>query len=157
MRGDQQVIDFLNEHLTRELTIINQYFLNSKMLQNWGLPRLAEAFRDISFEEMEDAEHLIDRVLFLDGHPNLQRLNDVRIGEDPQEMFSLALECENEAIGALQRGVELCVEVGDHGTREFVAAMLTEEEEHADYFETQLDVIERVGVDNYLGHQTLSD
>ncbi len=137
MRGDRQVIDFLNEHLTRELTIINQYFLNSKMVQNWGLPRLAKAFRDISFEEMEDAEHLIDRILFLDGHPNLQRLNDVRIGEDPQEMFSLALGCENEAIEALQRGVELCVEVGDHGTREFVAGMLAEEE-HADYFETQL-------------------
>lgn len=157
MRGDQQVIDFLNEHLTRELTIINQYFLNSKMVQNWGLPRLAKAFRDISFEEMEDAEHLIDRILFLDGHPNLQRLNDVRIGEDPEEMFSLALECENEAIEALQRGVELCVEVGDHGTREFVAAMLAEEEEHADYFETQLGVIERVGLENYLGHQAASD
>ncbi|MBW3561764.1 MAG: bacterioferritin [Actinobacteria bacterium] len=157
MRGDERVIDFLNEHLTRELTIINQYFLNSKMCENWGFSRLAKAFRDISFEEMEDAEHLIDRILFLDGHPNLQRLNDVRIGEDPQEMFSLALGCENEAIEALQRGVELCVEVSDHGTREFVAGMLAEEEEHADYFETQLGVIEQVGVQNFLGHQTLSD
>ncbi len=157
MRGDQRVIDFLNEHLTRELTIINQYFLNAKMLENWGLARMAKAFRDISLEEMEDAERLIDRILFLEGHPNLQRLNDVRVGEDPREMVSLALDGEKEAIDALQRGVELCVEVGDHGSREFVAGMLAEEEQHADYFETQLDVIERVGLQNYLGHQVLSD
>ncbi len=150
MQGDNDVIDFLNEHLTGELTIINQYFLNSRMLENWGLPGLARLFHDRSMEEMKDSVELIDRILYFDGHPNLQRLDTVRIGETPLEMIELALECEREAIERLQRGVELAVDKRDTGTRELLAGMLREEEEHADYFESQLDAIGHVGLENYL-------
>ncbi|MDP9021224.1 MAG: bacterioferritin [Actinomycetota bacterium] len=157
MQGDERVIDFLNEHLTAELTIISQYFLNAKMLENWGLPGLAKVFRDISFEEMRDAENLIDRILYLEGHPNLQRLDTIRVGEDPREQIELALDCERGAIQRLRSGVELCVEVGDHGTRELVAEMLTEEEAHTDFLESQLDVIDRVGLPNFLAAYVRSD
>ncbi|HEX2027678.1 MAG TPA: bacterioferritin [Nitriliruptorales bacterium] len=157
MRGDDRIIEFLNEHLTAELTLINQYFLGSRIFDNWGLRGLAKILRDISLEEMEDAEHLIDRILYLEGHPNLQRLGTVRVGETPQEQLELALDCERAAIERLRRGVELCVEVGDHGTRELVARMLEEEERHTDFFESQLDVIQRVGVQNYLAQYVRGD
>lgn len=150
MQGDADIVEFLNEHLTAELTIINQYFLNSRMLENWGLPGLAKVFRDRSMDEMNDSVELIDRILYYEGHPNLQRLDTVRIGESPLEMITLALECEKEAIERLQRGVELAVEKHDAGTREILAGMLREEEEHADGFESQLEAIERVGIQNYL-------
>ncbi len=150
MQGDADIVEFLNEHLTAELTIINQYFLNSRMLENWGLPGLAKLFRDRSMDEMNDSVELIDRILYYEGHPNLQRLDTLRIGESPLEMITLALECEKEAIERLQRGVELAVEKHDAGTREILAAMLREEEEHADGFESQLEAIERVGIQNYL-------
>lgn len=150
MQGDPEVIEFLNEHLTAELTIINQYFLNSRMLHNWGLPGLAELFRARSMDEMQDSVELIDRILYFEGHPNLQRLDTVRIGETPLEMIEVGLECEKEAIERLQRGVELAVANHDAGTRELLAGMLREEEEHADGFESQLEAIERVGLQNYL-------
>lgn len=150
MIGDEDVLEFLNEHLTLELTAINQYFLNAKMLEDWGLPGLAKLFRDRSMEEMVDAEELMDRILYLEGHPNLQRLNTVRVGETPKEMIELGLQIEEEAIERLQRGVALAVEKSDIGTREMLAEMVAEEEEHADYFRTQLDVIERIGLQNYL-------
>lgn len=150
MQGDADVVEFLNEHLTAELTIINQYFLDSRMLHNWGLPGLAKLFHDRSMEEMNDSVELIDRVLYFEGHPNLQRLDTVRVGESPLEMIELALQCEKEAIERLQRGVELTVEKGDTGTRELLAGMLREEEDHADFFESQLEAIERVGIQNYL-------
>lgn len=153
MKGDERIIEFLNEHLTAELTIVSQYFLNAKMLQNWGLPGLAKVFRDMSFEEMRDAEHLIERILFLEGHPNLQRLDTVQVGEDPHEQLTIAVSCEQNAVDRLRAGVELCNEVGDHATRDLVERMLAEEEEHLDFFETQLDVIERVGLQNYLAGQ----
>lgn len=156
MKGNERIIEFLNEHLTAELTIINQYFLNSRMLRNWGLEGLAKVFHDLSIEEMEDAQHLIDRILYLEGHPNLQRLGTVQVGEDPKEQLELALECELAAIERLRAGIESCLEVGDHGTREMAARMLQEEEEHADYFESQLDVLERVGLENYLAGQIRS-
>ncbi len=150
MQGDPDVIEFLNEHLTRELTGINQYFLNAKMLEDWGLPGLADLFMSRSMEEMTDTEELIERILFLEGHPNLQRLNTVEIGESPLEMIRLGLDFETDAVEALNRGIELAVESGDGGTRELLAEMVLEEEEHADYFEQQLAVIERVGEQNYL-------
>lgn len=150
MQGDADIAEFLNEHLTAELTIINQYFLNSRMLENWGLPGLAKVFRDRSMDEMNDSVELIDRILYFEGHPNLQRLDTVRIGESPLEMITLALECEKEAIERLQRGVELAVEKHDAGTREILAGMLRDEEEHADAFESQLEAIERIGIQNYL-------
>lgn len=154
MRGDDDIIEFLNDHLTLELTAINQYFLDAKMLENWGLPGLATLFRDRSMEEMVDAEELMDRILYLEGHPNLQRLHAVRVGEDPLEMIQLGLELERGAIENLHRGVDLAVERGDVGTRELLAEMVREEEEHADYFETQLDVVERIGLQNYLARYT---
>lgn len=154
MIGDEDVLEFLNEHLTLELTAVNQYFLNAKMLEDWGLPGLATLFRGRSMEEMVDAEELMDRILYLEGHPNLQRLNTVRVGETPEEMIELGLELEEDAIERLQRGVALAVEKGDIGTREMLAGMVAEEEEHADYFRTQLDVIERIGLQTYLARYT---
>ncbi|MBY5164375.1 bacterioferritin [Salsipaludibacter albus] len=154
MQGDPAVIEMLNDHLTFELTATNQYFLNAKMLDNWGLPGLAKLFRDRSFDEMRDAEELIDRILFLDGHPNVQRLNTVRIGEDPVEMIQLGHELEAEAVSSLNAAIELAMDKSDHGTREMLAEMLGEEEEHLDYFESQLDVIARLGEQNYLARYT---
>lgn len=152
MKGDDRVISFLNEHLTAELTLLNQYFLNYKMLENWALGGLAKVFKDLSFEEMSDAEHLIERILFLEGHPNLQRLGNLQIGQDPIEQLRIALDAEYEAISRLRQGVELAVDAGDHGTREMLAEMLHEEEGHADFLESQLDVVERIGPQNYLSN-----
>lgn len=157
MQGDVDIVEFLNEHLTAELTIINQYFLNSRMLENWGLPGLARLFRDRSMEEMNDSVELIDRILYFEGHPNLQRLDTVRVGETPLEMITLALECEKEAIERLQRGVELAVEKHDAGTREMLAEMLREEEDHADGFEARLEAIEHVGLQNYLARYAVPE
>ena len=150
MSKPKDVIQILNEHLTAELTIINQYFLNSKVLENWGLVGLAKVFRDLSMEEMNDAERLIDRILLLEAHPNLQRLDSVRSGETAKEMIELALECEESAITRLRGGVELATAAGDHGTRDLLAGMLAEEERHADYFRAQLTSIGLVGLENYL-------
>lgn len=153
MRGDEQVVEFLNEHLTAELTLINQYFLNSKMLEDWGLLGLAHTFREFSFDEMRDTEELIARILFLEGHPNLQRLGTVQVGEDPEEQLRVALDGEYETVDRLRRGVELCTDRGDHGTREVLARMLEEEEGHADFLETQVDLLERLGLELYLANQ----
>ena len=120
-RGDDRVIELLNDILTFELTLINQYWLNYRMLDNWGLPGLAKVFKDLAMEEMEDADHYIERLLFLDGHPNLQRLNTVQIGEDPVEQLRLARDAERTAVERLNAGIALCVEVGDNGTRELLA------------------------------------
>ncbi len=152
MRGDERIIEYLNDYLTRELTVVNQYFLGAKMMENWGLNGLAKVFRDVSLEEMRDAERIIGRILYLEGHPNLQRLGSVSVGEDPVEHLRLAAESERSAIDALRSGVELAAEVGDYGTREMVTEMLEEEEEHLYFFERQLQVVERIGVENYLGN-----
>ncbi|MDP8929116.1 MAG: bacterioferritin [Actinomycetota bacterium] len=152
MKGDERIIGYLNDYLTRELTIVNQYFLGAKMMENWGLDGLAKVFRDVSFDEMRDAERIIERILYLEGHPNLQRLSSVNVGEDPVEHLRLAAESERSAIETLRQGVELAVEVGDYGTRGMVAEMLEEEEEHLYFFERQLQVVERIGVENYLGN-----
>ena len=136
---------------------MNQYFLDAKMLENWGLPGLAAVFRARSMEEMRDSEELIERILYFDGHPNLQRLDSVRIGESPQEMIELGLQLEIEAIDRLRRGVELAVAKGDVGTREMLAGMLAEEEEHADFFDSQLEAIGHVGLQNYLARYTMPE
>lgn len=154
MQGDPEIIDLLNEHLTTELTATNQYFLNAKMLEDWGLPGLATLFRERSFSEMRDCEELIERILFLEGHPNLQRLDTIRVGEDPREMIELALELEADAVAFLNDAVATTVAKGDNGTRELFAEMLREEEEHLDYFESQLNVVDRVGIENYLTRYT---
>ena len=156
-RGDDRVIAFLNEMLSFELTLINQYWLNYRMLDNWGLPGLAAIFRGFAREEMEDADHYIERILFLEGHPNLQRLGSVQVGEDPVEQLELAQGCEAEAVEKLNAGVALCLEAGDHGTRELLAEAIREEEGHLDYFETQLDAARRVGVENWLAQFTVGN
>lgn len=156
-RGDDRVIELLNDILTFELTLINQYWLNYRMLENWGLPGLATILKGFALEEMEDADRYIDRILFLEGHPNLQRLGTVQAGEDPLEQLRLARDREQEAVDKLNAGIALCVEAGDQGTRELLAEAVQEEEGHLDYFDTQLEAAERVGVENWLTQFTVGN
>jgi bacterioferritin len=150
LKGNKDVVELLNEVLTAELTAINQYFVDAKMLANWGYLRLAEHFREDSIDEMRDAEKLVDRILFLDGMPNLQRLGTVRVGETPKEKLELALAVEVEAIERLNRCVAKAVEAGDSGSRDLFAEILRGEEEHADWLETQLELVRRLGEVAYL-------
>ena len=156
MQGDPEIIELLNEVLTAELTAINQYFIHAKMRQNWGFTKLADVARKESIEEMEDAEKLIDRILYLDGLPNLQRYNPVLVGETVPEQLELELRTETEAIERYNRGVALAVAKGDNGTRELLEHRLVDEEGHADWLETQLHVIATIGVENYLAQQLSS-
>ena len=153
MQGNADVIELLNDVLTAELTAINQYFVDAKMFSSWGFDRLATKFRDESIDEMKDADALIERILYLDGMPNLQRLGTLRIGESPAEKLSAALELEREAIVRLNAGVALCVEQGDNGSRELLEGILEGEEAHADWLEAQLELIRQVGDANYLTQQ----
>jgi len=153
MRGRDDIIELLNEVLTAELTAVNQYFLDSKMFSNWGYDRLASRFRDESIDEMKDADHLIERILYLDGMPNVQRLGSVRVGETPVEKINLALELEKEAIDRLNNGIALCVSAGDNGSRELLASILEGEEEHADWLESQLALVSQLGEVPYLAEQ----
>jgi bacterioferritin len=153
MQGDPQIIDLLNEVLTAELTAVNQYFLDAKMYDNWGYERLAERFRSESIDEMKDADHLIERLLFLEGHPNLQRLGTIRTGESPVEKLSLALTLEQEAIARLNPGIALCVERGDNGSRDLLADILEGEEDHADWLESQLSLVDQLGQAHYLAQK----
>ena len=146
----EDVIRLLNEVLTGELTAINQYFLHAKMLKNWGLHKLADLVRKESIDEMKHADMLIDRILYLDGLPNLQRLSNLRIGETPCETFVCDLAVEDEAIPRLNQGVELCRAAGDNGTRVLLENILVSEEEHRDWLVTQLDLIKRLGETAYL-------
>jgi bacterioferritin len=154
MRGDPAILEVLNDVLTAELTAINQYFLDAKMYDNWGLDKLGAKFREDSIDEMKDADALIERILFLDGVPNVQRLGAVRIGETPVEKLRLALDVETEAVARLTNGIERCTAVGDHGSRHLLEHILHGEEEHADWLETQLDLVERLGEQLYLAEQT---
>jgi bacterioferritin len=153
VQGDPQIIELLNDVLTAELTAVNQYFLDAKMFDNWGYERLGERFRSESIDEMKDADHLIERLLYLDGHPNLQRLGALQIGEAPVEKLSLALILEKEAIARLNEGIALCVERGDNGSRDLLAGILEGEEEHADWLESQLSLVEQLGQEHYLAQQ----
>jgi bacterioferritin len=156
VRGNQAIIDVLNDVLTAELTAINQYFVDYKMVENWGYGRLAEKFKEDSIDEMKDAEELIERILYLEGVPNLQRLGTVRVGETVREKIDLALDVEREAIDRLNRGVLLCREHGDNGSRLLLEQILSGEEEHADWLETQLELIRQVGIEHYLAQQVRS-
>jgi bacterioferritin len=147
------VVELLNEVLTAELTAVNQYFLDAKMFENWGYHRLAERFRSESIDEMKDADHLIERLLYFEGHPNLQRLDTIRTGESPVEKLALALTLEQEAIARLNGGIALCVERGDNGTRDLLAEVLEGEEEHADWLKSQLSLVEQLGHVHYLAQQ----
>ena len=153
MQGDPQIIEFLNEVLTAELTAVNQYFLDAKMFDNWGYDRLGERFRSESIDEMKDADDLIERLLYLDGHPNLQRLGTIRTGESPVEKLTLALNLEQEAILRLNGGIALCVTQGDNGSRDLLAGILKGEEDHADWLESQLALVEQLGEAHYLAQQ----
>ena len=153
MQGRPDIIELLNEVLTAELTAINQYFAHAKMQQNWGYLRLAEHTRAESIDEMKHAESVIERILYLEGMPNLQRLGPVRVGETVPEQFRLDLAVEHEAIERFNRGITLARDTGDNGTREMLARMLVEEEEHTDYLETQLTLIESIGEAHYLSQQ----
>lgn len=157
MNGHPDVIEILNEVLTAELTAINQYFIDAKMCQNWGYLGLGHRFRDESIDEMKDAESLIERILYLDGVPNLQRLGSVRVGEDVVEKLQLALQVEKEAVERLTRGIELCSDRHDHGSRELLEHILEGEEEHADWVESQLSLVEQLGTPLYLSLQVEKD
>ena len=153
MQGDPEIIEALNEILTAELTAINQYFIHAKMRENWGFGKLAAVAREESIDEMKDADKIIDRILYFDGVPNLQRYNPVQVGEDIPEQFALELETEKAAIDRYNKAVALAVAKGDNGTRELLAARLVDEESHADWIEVQLHVIDTIGIENYLAQQ----
>lgn len=153
MKGDPKLIDLLNEVLTSELTAINQYFIHAKMLDNWGYPRLAKKKREESIEEMRHADSVIERILYLEGVPNMQRLNPVRVGEDPVEQHEVDLALEVDAIARLNRGIALATSLHDNGTRALLEHILREEEEAVDWLETQLGLIQQLGRENYLAEQ----
>jgi bacterioferritin len=153
MKGDAKVIDLLNEILTGELTAINQYFLHAKMCKNWGYKRLHEHIRKESIDEMKHADQLMERVLFLEGLPNVQRLGKINIGQTVVEMFKKDLEVEMEAIPRLNKGIELCRQLGDNGTAEMLEDILVSEEEHVDWLEEQQELVKQVGEAHYLAQQ----
>ena len=153
MRGDPQVIEALNSVLTAEFTAINQYFIHYRMCDNWGYLRLAKKKREESIDEMKDADRVIHRILYLEGVPNMQRLNPVRVGEDPIEQHRLDLALETEAIKRLNDAIELARSKGDNGTRELLEEILAGEEHSADWLEGQLHVVEEIGKERYLAEQ----
>ncbi len=153
MQGDPDIIEFLNEVLTAELTAVNQYFIHSRMCRNWGLGRLAEHSYEESLDEMRDADRIIERILFFDGVPNMQRLNAVKVGETVPEQLQLDLEVERAAVERYNRGIALAESKGDNGTRELLQRHLLGEEAHVDWIEAQLHLIETIGVERYLAEQ----
>ena len=153
MKAAKGIVDLLNDVLTAELTAVNQYFVDAKMCENWGYARLAEHIRADSIDEMKDAEALVDRILYLDGIPNMQRLGPVKVGETVVEKLRLALALETDAIARLNKGVAACTKEGDHGTRQLLETILAGEEEHADWLESQLDLVNQIGEAHYLAQQ----
>jgi len=153
MKGDPQVIDALNRALTVELTAINQYFCQAKMCKNWGYTKLAAKHYEESMGEMKHAEKLIDRILFLEGTPEIARYDVIRVGTDVKEQFENDLKLEMSGVNHYNATVDLCVKLKDNGTRELIAPILVESEEHVDWLETQLGLIQSVGLQNYLTEQ----
>ena len=148
-----RVVELLNEALTFELTVTNTYFLHARMLDNWGFSRLGRVFYDLSIDEMRDADDLINRILLFGGHPNVQKLSSIRVGESAEEMLRLAFDSELAAVAQFNAGAKQCQELGDYGTADVFEDMVREEEKHADWFEGQLDAIALVGVQRYLAQQ----
>ena len=153
MKGDTKVIEFLNKALENELTAINQYFLHARMYKNWGFEKLNEKEYHESIDEMKHADLLIERVLFLEGLPNLQNIGKILIGENPKEMLGCDLKLELIAIPLLREAIEYCESVSDFVSRDLFTHILDSEEEHVDWLETQLELIEKVGIENYLQSQ----
>ncbi len=149
MKGDAKVIEFLNKALKNELTAINQYFLHARMLKDWGVSKMADYEHKESIEEMHHADWLIERVLFLGGLPNLQDLGKLRIGESVEEILVADLALENDAIPLLRDAMQHCESVRDYVSRDLFGKILSNEEEHVDYIETQFDLIERIGIERY--------
>jgi len=156
MRGDKKTIDFLNKALKAELTAINQYFLHSRMLKDWGVSKLAEKEYKESIEEMEHADKIIERILFLGGLPNLQDLGKLYIGEDVKEILECDMKLEDIALPIYRDAVEYCESVRDYGTRDLLQDILVNEEEHVDFLETQFDLIRQIGIENYIQLQSAS-
>ncbi|HVJ93095.1 MAG TPA: bacterioferritin [Labilithrix sp.] len=156
MKGDPKVIDLLNEILTGELTAINQYFLHAKMCQNWGYMRLYEHIRKESIDEMKHADELIERILYLEGLPNLQRLGKLNIGQTAVEMLKNDLAVEMVAVPLLNQSIETCRQVGDNGSEALLKEILTSEEHHIDWLESQLELVKQVGEAHYLAQQIRS-
>ncbi len=154
MRGDKKVIEFLNEALKNELTAINQYFLHYRMLDNWGLKKLAKFEYGESIDEMKHADKLAERILFLDGLPNFQHLGRLRIGENVEELLKADLELEEEAIPLLRDAIAHCESVRDYVSRDLFAHILDNEEHHVDMLETQFELIRQMGLQNYIQLQS---
>lgn len=153
MKGSQAIIDALNSVLTKELTAINQYFLHARMLQNWGLDKLGRLEYKASIDEMKHADELIKRILFLEGLPNLQKIDRIRIGQTVQEVMEADLEVENEAIPHLKKCIKLAESESDYVTRDLFLHILESEEEHVDWLETQVGLVKQVGIQNYIQSQ----
>jgi bacterioferritin len=157
VKAKEGVLHLLNQLLTNDLTAINQYFIQAEMCKNWGYERLYEKLRETSFGEMKDAQELIRRILYLEGVPNLQRLGTVGVGENVVEHFQLDLELEQTAVSTLTDGITHCAQVGDYTTRSMLEEMVEGEEEDIDWLETQLGLIQQLGLQNYLNQQLRGD
>lgn len=153
MKGDAKVVEMLNRVLTAELTGVNQYFIHSRMCRNWGLARLAKHDYEESIGEMKHADEIIERILYLEGVPNMQRYNKIRVGETVPEQLSLDRELEVEAVALLNEAVETAVAAHDNGTRDLFEKILRSEEEHLDWLESQIELIRTIGEQNYLAQQ----
>ncbi len=153
MKGNDEVLTLLNLLLTNELTAINQYFIHAKMCENWGFQRLAAKVREESIDEMRHADIVISRILFLEGVPNLQRLNKIHVGETVKEQFEADLQLEYAAIAFLKQGIAKTRDIGDNASEDLFTRILVSEEEHTDWLETQLELIRQVGEQNYLSQQ----
>ena len=153
MKGDSKVIALLNKALSNELIAINQYFLHAKMYKDWGMTNLAEYEYHESIDEMKHADMLVDRILFLEGLPNLQDFGALRIGEDTKEMLECDLALEHDAVPDLREGIQYCEEVKDFVSRDLFNSILESEEEHIDWLETQLGLIDKMGIENYIQAQ----
>ena len=149
MKGDSKVIEYLNRALRSELTAISQYWLHYKLQEDWGLGHMAKKSREESIEEMHHADKIMERIVFLEGHPNLQKLDPLRIGQNPKETLECDLAAEHDARALYKEAREHCASVGDWVTKDLFEELLTDEEGHIDYLETQLDLYDRVGAENY--------